>query len=98
MSRPAVPYGANSPEAMAAERVDELSAEHARQAEILERRYQMVTVVTYLLVATKRAERLIRAFDVAREARDWGRTNAIHRAYRALVGEVRTGVGRKWDR
>jgi hypothetical protein len=72
MSRPVVPYGANA--------IDTLIA-----LEAVERRDRMLSALTHLLVLTKRAERLCRAFDRAAAEQDWARTNAVARAFFRLL-------------
>lgn len=49
------------------------------------RRARMVDAMTHLLVLTKRAERLHRAFERAAAEQDWPRTNATARAFFRLM-------------
>jgi hypothetical protein len=49
------------------------------------RRTLMVDAMTHLLVLTKRAERLHRAFERAAAEQDWTRTNATARAFFRLM-------------
>jgi hypothetical protein len=55
------------------------------EAAAVARRARMVDAMTHLLVLTKRAERLHRAFERAAAEQNWTRTNATARAFFRLM-------------